>query len=923
MSFFEILGTVLIKPLELVFEVIYMLADKIVGNEGLAIIALSVCMNILVLPLYKRADAMQAQQQQTELALHRGVAHIKKAFKGDERMLMLQTYYRQNNYKPTYVLRGATSLLLEIPFFIAAYRFLSGLSILQGVSFGPIADLGKPDGLLHIAGLTINLLPIVMTVVNLISCVIFTKGSLAKTKIQLYGMAIFFLFFLYTSPSGLVFYWTLNNVFSLAKTAVYKLKYADITVRILCALAGSGIVVYGFCFYPYPSWRRLMMFALLGIALLAPLVIFAVKKAMHGKKTKMRTLPPPNKKLFFGAMAYLAAFTGLLIPSTIIKASPQEFVDVTVFYHPAWYIVSAACFAFGTFVVWAGIFYWLASERAKIFFERGAFLLCGAVTVDYMFFGRNLGIISSSLQYDHGLVFAKKEMLLNLGVLCLVGIAFYFLARLLSKHLHTAVLVGTAALCCMGIFNVAGVNKTISEYLANERLSDETPSYTVSKNGKNVIVMMVDRGIAAYLPYLFNEKPELQEKFAGFTVYNNTVSFGKYTLFGAPALFGGYEYTPAKINARSGENLVDKHNEALLMMPRLFSESGFQVTVFDPPFAGYQWIPDMTIYDEYPEIRAFVTKGTFTDPSLKHAAIENNRRNFFCFGIMKSSPLVLQRVLYDGGNYNRGGTVKEQKGYDGQVITGPHTAQGLTQTFMDPYNALCSLPDLMRVEDNASNNLLVLSSDVTHDPIMLQEGEYVPQETVDNREYEAQNADRFTVNGITLGMLNDSCYTHYQCNMAALLRIADWLDALRAAGVYDNTRIIITSDHGTNGGQIQELIQSDGFDAEGCYPYLMVKDFDSDTFSWNDTFMTNADVPTLATNGLIAEPVNPFTGNAINSDDKTAHVQYVFNSAKYDPSMNPGPDTFVPGDWYTVHDDIWNKDNWKLAAVDTVLTSED
>ena len=56
MSFFEILGTVLIKPLELVFEVIYMLADKIVGNEGLAIIALSVCMNILVLPLYKRAN---------------------------------------------------------------------------------------------------------------------------------------------------------------------------------------------------------------------------------------------------------------------------------------------------------------------------------------------------------------------------------------------------------------------------------------------------------------------------------------------------------------------------------------------------------------------------------------------------------------------------------------------------------------------------------------------------------------------------------------------------------------------------------------------------------------------------------------------------------------------------------------------------
>ena len=36
-------------------------------------------------------------------------------------------------------------------------------------------------------------------------------------------MALFFLVFLYTSPSGLVFYWTLNNLFSLVKTIFYKL----------------------------------------------------------------------------------------------------------------------------------------------------------------------------------------------------------------------------------------------------------------------------------------------------------------------------------------------------------------------------------------------------------------------------------------------------------------------------------------------------------------------------------------------------------------------------------------------------------------------------------------------------------------------------------------------------------------------------
>ena len=119
-------------------------------------------MNFLVLPLYKRADAMQEEERETELRLHKGVTDIKKTFKGDERTTMLQTFYRQNNYKPTYVLKGATSLFLEIPFFIAAYKFLSGLQLLNGVSFGPIADLGRPDGLLVIGGMHINLLPIIM-----------------------------------------------------------------------------------------------------------------------------------------------------------------------------------------------------------------------------------------------------------------------------------------------------------------------------------------------------------------------------------------------------------------------------------------------------------------------------------------------------------------------------------------------------------------------------------------------------------------------------------------------------------------------------------------------------------------------------------------------------------------------------------------
>ncbi len=143
MSIVNAIYNLLIGPLELLFEVIFSLANRVLNHPGLTLIFLSLAVNFLVLPLYKQADAMQEQARETEANLHGWVTHIKKYFKGDERFMILQAYYRENHYKPTDALRGSMSLLLEVPFFMAAYNFLFKLPLLQGVSFGPIQDLGE------------------------------------------------------------------------------------------------------------------------------------------------------------------------------------------------------------------------------------------------------------------------------------------------------------------------------------------------------------------------------------------------------------------------------------------------------------------------------------------------------------------------------------------------------------------------------------------------------------------------------------------------------------------------------------------------------------------------------------------------------------------------------------------------------------
>ena len=53
MTFLYALYTLVISPLELLFEIIFTIANRIIGNEGISIIFLSLAVNFLVLPLYK------------------------------------------------------------------------------------------------------------------------------------------------------------------------------------------------------------------------------------------------------------------------------------------------------------------------------------------------------------------------------------------------------------------------------------------------------------------------------------------------------------------------------------------------------------------------------------------------------------------------------------------------------------------------------------------------------------------------------------------------------------------------------------------------------------------------------------------------------------------------------------------------------
>lgn len=891
MSFLSFVYNLIIGPIVLIFETIFSTFYTSTYRVGASIVALSVAVNLLVLPLYRRADAMQEEERCRLEKLKPGVDHIKKVFKGDERFMMLQTYYRQNNYKPYYSLKGSLSLLLEIPFFIAAYNFLSNLYLLNGTPFKFIPDLGQPDGLLPFFGYHVNLMPILMTVINIVSGVIYTKGAPLKSKLQLYGMALIFLVLLYDSPSGLVVYWTLNNLFSLGKNIYYKLKNPMLTLGIVCFAIGCILMPY-VIIKPMLTMKK-QLFVIICLTPLFLILPGYLLKNKYGKRIRKESAAVisdrSNNVLFITCGVFLTVLTGVLIPSAIINASPGEFVNRLYFQNPLNYVAAAFSIAAGTFMIWMNIFYFLSSQKVRRVFSLVASVLSVWAAVDYLFFGKNYGNMSSQLQYDNIINSASVDYLLNTAVLTALAVIVCMLWKKTPVFLRSVTFAMSAAVLIMSCLNVFSINKQIKQISTSlDTLSNtEGVEIPLDKSGKNVIVIMMDRAICEFFPYIIEEKPELKEQLAGFTYYPNTISYGSTTLLAAPGLFGGYEYTPESLNQRDDASLKQKHTEALKLMPVIFSDNGYDVTVCDPPFAGFSVFPDLNIYNDYPQINRYITKNLFSDGTDFQKTKELLNRNFFAYSIMRISPVLFHLGLYNNGMYYH----MSQSSV--QVPDGLYTAQGGTTSntseFIGTYNVLKKLPELTNVTDTGKNTFCMLSNDSTHDIIMLQEPAYEPSEKVDNTAYESEHGTRLSADGKEMNFTTRKQIKHYQCNVASMLRLGEWMDYLRENGLYDNTRIIIVSDHGKDldflfGDKItdgEDKIPSDDnrinfSDIMAYKPLLLVKDFGSDSTEpvTDHTFMTNADTPTLAFKGLIDNPVNPFTGNRICSDEKNDKKEF-------------------------------------------------
>ncbi|MCW8872621.1 MAG: membrane protein insertase YidC [Xanthomonadales bacterium] len=201
----------------------------LIPSWGIAIMLMSLTVNILMLPLSRIADRFQQQVNETEARLAPELHRIKKNFKGEEQAAKILALYKTERVHPLYSLKSLMGVAVVIPVFIGAFDMLAENIHLLNTGFLWIADLSHPDDLFHLPfrlpffGSEFNLLPFLMTGLSFIASMLHKPLALdaalrGKQVRNMLLLAVAFFVLFYTFPAGMVLYWTTNNLISVIKS---------------------------------------------------------------------------------------------------------------------------------------------------------------------------------------------------------------------------------------------------------------------------------------------------------------------------------------------------------------------------------------------------------------------------------------------------------------------------------------------------------------------------------------------------------------------------------------------------------------------------------------------------------------------------------------------------------------------------------
>lgn len=190
---------------------------SVVPSWGWSIVIMTICIKTLFWPLTAKASRSQKRMAKIQGPM----AELKEKYKDNPQRIQQETLklFKEHQVNPV---AGCLPMLIQMPIFLGLFYMLRTASELRHEPFLWVTDLSQPDTLMEIAGFPINILPLIMGVTMFLQMSMMPvnpSADPAQQKIFKF-LPFIFLIFLYNFSSGLVLYWTCQNILTIVQQKI-------------------------------------------------------------------------------------------------------------------------------------------------------------------------------------------------------------------------------------------------------------------------------------------------------------------------------------------------------------------------------------------------------------------------------------------------------------------------------------------------------------------------------------------------------------------------------------------------------------------------------------------------------------------------------------------------------------------------------
>lgn len=457
----------------------------------------------------------------------------------------------------------------------------------------------------------------------------------------------------------------------------------------------------------------------------------------------------------------------------------------------------------------------------------------------------------------------------------IIGYIFYKKIAVLKILFAVLMLVNAINIYKIYSFEVKKAADSSEFPLQNELLNYSTK--------ENIVVFVLDMFSGSHTPYILEQFSQLKNNLDGFILFPNTLSTTNSTIHSIASVIGGEFYSAYNMNKRR-DDLEAQIAQSFTTMGDFFSAQGFDVSMFiQAPISIKDSIKNNAKSDFFIEEEA-----DFVPSFVRHSGVLENKNsdsvivNFISFGLFRFVPEQLKKGIYNNGKYLS----------DKNRFWRTNNSVGIRHS--SSFYAFSHF----NIVKNDKPTFKFLHSLMTHAPYNI----YFDGKTCDfSKKFSAWNDT--LKNAVMNGDSNDKAafYQHYDTEACALFYLSNFISWLKENNIYDNTKIIVVSDHGGNDGikikahRADSLLFFKDFNARGNLKIdtRLMANYDAASL-----FCANFNCPNIPKNILQHYPTNR---TLIHLIPKSWMIE------KHEKNR------WLIKDAYTIQNDIFEPKNWIRA----------